>query len=313
MSPTQSNPSSALVQIVRMLAERGYRFTTITPASHLSVLNRKQGGQGRGAASDLRDVFGWSMPFEAELLGHELVQLLDDAEVLVRRPDGLFQSAVRLSTLNGLTLLHSAFPTEAADSVFFGPDTYRFCDFILREARPVDAVLDLGCGSGAGGVSLVAAGLAATALLTDINPRALMMAEVNALVAGVPAVVQFSDVLRDVPDVLPLCIANPPYMRDALGRSYRDGGGAHGEGLAIRMVSEWAERAPRGHRFLLYTGTPVVAGTDVVLSSLQRLCRQHSLQMEYAELDPDVFGEELQNPGYVDVERIAAVGAVITR
>ena len=33
----------------------------------------------------------------------------------------------------------------------------------------------------------------------------------------------------------------------------------------------------------------------------------------YRELDPDVFGEELVNPGYQRVDRIAVVALTVTR
>jgi hypothetical protein len=33
--------------------------------------------------------------------------------------------------------------------------------------------------------------------------------------------------------------------------------------------------------------------------------------LDLSEIDPDVFGEELDQPGYGQVERIAAIGAVI--
>jgi hypothetical protein len=35
--------------------------------------------------------------------------------------------------------------------------------------------------------------------------------------------------------------------------------------------------------------------------------------MRYAEIDPDIFGEELGRATYSRVERIAAIGAVIKR
>jgi hypothetical protein len=35
--------------------------------------------------------------------------------------------------------------------------------------------------------------------------------------------------------------------------------------------------------------------------------------MAYGELDPDVFGEELDTPAYACAERIAAVGLVVQR
>jgi hypothetical protein len=37
------------------------------------------------------------------------------------------------------------------------------------------------------------------------------------------------------------------------------------------------------------------------------------VRLSYREIDPDVFGEELELPGYEAVDRIAVVGAVIRR
>ena len=62
----------------------------------------------------------------------------------------------------------------------------------------------------------------------------------------------------------------------------------------------------------LYTGSAIVDGTD----RLERSCahgRRTLCALRYIELDPDIFGEQLDEPGYEDVERIAAVGAVIER
>jgi methylase of polypeptide subunit release factors len=50
-----------------------------------------------------------------------------------------------------MLFVHSAFPTLSPDSVFFGPDTYRFAGLIERTiaglATPPRSILDLGCGS----------------------------------------------------------------------------------------------------------------------------------------------------------------------
>jgi hypothetical protein len=35
--------------------------------------------------------------------------------------------------------------------------------------------------------------------------------------------------------------------------------------------------------------------------------------LRYRELDPDIFGEELEKQAYADVERIAAVAAIATK
>ena len=108
---------------------------------------------------------------------------------------GLLRSKVRFSTLRGLLFVHSAFPTIDRDAVFFGPNTYRFTRFIEQVLRQidlpanVDPIVDMGCGSGAGGI--IARTLlphAGEVVLADINTRALHHAWVNAtLDAGAQA------------------------------------------------------------------------------------------------------------------------------
>ena len=51
----------------------------------------------------------------------------------------------------------------------------------------------------------------------------------------------------------------------------------------------------------------MVAGHDVFLRAATPLLERHGAAFHYEELDPDVFGEELEKPGYAAVERIAAV------
>ena len=46
---------------------------------------------------------------------------------------------------------------------------------------------------------------------------------------------------------------------------------------------------------------------------LERELPRRDAALRYRVLDVDIFGEELEQPPYADVERIAAVGAVITR
>ena len=105
---------------------------------------------------------------------------------------------------------------------------------------------------------------------------------------------------------LDLIIANPPYLADPLRRAYRDGGGDLGTGLSLRIVREALERLQPGGRLLLYTGTAVVEGEHVLSQRLAPLLQ--GVPHEYFELDPDVFGEELENPPYTSADRIAVVG-----
>ena len=84
-----------------------------------------------------------------------------------------------------------------------------------------------------------------------------------------------------------------------------------------QLSYDWAIAAARrlraGGRMLLYTGSAIVEGRDGLREALARDLAPLACDLDYAELDPDIFGEELDLPAYRAVERIAAVGAVITR
>jgi len=300
--------SRALLEIGRALQRADYGFVTVTPETHGRV-NARADRLGVGRATDLRGVFGWNRPFARETLPADLLDLLRAADALGR--DGeFFRSRVRFSSLQGGLFVHSAFPTEETDAVFFGPDTYRFCALLARSTASARRVVDVGCGSGAGAISI--ASRAEQRVLADISPPALSFARVNAHLNGVNAEVVQSDVLTGVRGDVDLVIANPPYMRDDAARLYRDGGGTHGEGLAVRIVTEALDRlAPRG-MLVLYTGSAIVDGTDTFLRAVSPLLRGRALDVLYEELDPDVFGDELDRPSYEEVERIAAVGLRVT-
>src|SRR5690606_1800990 len=134
----------------------------------------------------------------------------------------------------------------AADAVFFGPDTYRFCAFVAREAPHARFVVDVGCGSGAGGIVAARASGAQKLVLADVNPRALCLSEVNATLAGQGAALVESDVLSHVSGAPDLVVANPPFMRDPSRRAYRDGGGSYGEALSVRIAREALARLAPG-------------------------------------------------------------------
>lgn len=299
--------SNALVELGRRLSGMGYHFTTVTPAAQ-SIVNGRFVGQ---TARSLRDVFGWSRPFEEGLLPREMMELMRAAEVVERAPNGAWRSTIRFSTLDGVLFAHSAFPTTSEDAVFFGPDSVRFTDAILRAARPARYIVDVGCGTGVGGIMLARRGhRESRVVLADVNPSALRLAQVNAELAGVDAEIVLSDVLKDVKGEVDLVIANPPYLRDDQHRWYRDGQGEYGEGIGARMVREALHRLsanPQGGTLLLYTGAAIIEGNDMFLASVRDALSPEHIRHEYRELDPDVFSEELSKPAYGDVERIAAV------
>ncbi len=316
-----SDAHDALVALGRALAARHYEFTSVTPSTHQRVLARAPqmastiAADSTRAADDsrelsaLRDIFGWNKVFAPEMLPQEIFQLASLARAFTAAGQGL-RASVRFSTLGGRLFLHSGFPTNSVDSVFFGPDSYRFCSLLDRALKPTKHLVDVGCGSGVGG--LHASSKAVRVTLSDISTQALRFASVNAALAGMPAAVAHSDVLGAIDDPIDAIIANPPYLCDQAGRTYRDGGGKFGEGLALRIVQEALQRLTPGGQLVLYTGSAVVDGVDVFQRRVVPLCQQASA-FDYTELDPDVFGEELDEPGYGPVERIAAVGLVLRK
>jgi SAM-dependent methyltransferase len=297
----------ALLDLGMCLREAGYAFTTVSPETHRRVYARP----GNLRATNLRDVFGWSRPFTPGLLPTRMLANLEAADALVMHADHL-RTTVRFSSLGGQLYVHSAYPTVEADAVFFGPDSYRFCALLDREVVAAKRCIDVGCGSGVGGLSL--ANRVDQIVLADINASALRFARINAHLAGVADRVQIveGDLYERVAGDVDLIVANPPYLVDESHRIYRDGGGELGEGIAVRIVREGIGRLAKGGRLVLYTGAPIVHGIDYVRRSIAPVLEASGARWSYNELDPDVFGEELDVPAYAAVERIAAVAAVVT-
>jgi methylase of polypeptide subunit release factors len=299
--------ASGLLSLIRFLRDENYRFVTPTPATHARVNARP----GNEQARNITDVFGWSRPFARALFPAPLFDLLRDSAVIVETEQG-WRSSVRASTLDGDLFLHSAFPTVAADAVFFGPDTYRFARAIKHELssqpRPLHRALDIGCGSGAGGVVVARHAPCDELVLSDINATALQLARVNADAAGLQNVTTvFSDLFAEIEGEFDLIVANPPYLNDPLQRAYRHGGGELGSGLSIRIAKAAKDRLSPGGMLLLYTGSPIVDGADRLRQALEADLAGSGLRWSYEEVDPDVFGEELDSPAYGNVDRIATV------
>ncbi|MCE7764811.1 methyltransferase [Pseudomonas putida] len=303
----------ALLQLGQRLRADGYRFTCVTPATHARINAR----DGARQASSLRDVFGWSRPFAPDLLSADQLQLLERAQVLVPRGE-LLGSAVRWSSLDELLLVHSGFPTDASDAVFFGPDSYRFAQVIQEHLQHcptrVEHAVDIGCGTGVGALLIARAAQHAQVSAVDINPLALRYTTINAALAGVGNVsVMPSDLLHGITGSFDLIVANPPYMLDRSARTYRHGGGALGAELSLRVVEQACERLCRNGTLLLYTGVAIVEGRDALLEAIRLRLAGPQWTWVYREIDPDVFGEQLAEPGYEQVERIAAVALTVTR
>jgi methylase of polypeptide subunit release factors len=293
------------LQLLRELKLRNYQFTAVTPATHHLVLSRPFSRR-----PTLRDIFGWNRPFAEDDVDGIIIRSLR-ATQQVTEQGGMLRSGLRVASIGDDLFLHSAFPTTQADAVFFGPDTYRFVRFVRQQlvgARPA-RIVDMGAGSGAGGVIAARFASGSQVTLVDSNARALDFARINAAAAGVE--LEFVHA-RAVPAGADLVIANPPYMMDADRRTYRDGGALLGGSVALQWVEQALNGlAPEG-TMLLYVGAAFEEGRSPLLEALEGLCATKGASLAWEELDPDVFGDELHQAAYAHVERIAALGVVIT-
>jgi methylase of polypeptide subunit release factors len=306
--PLVNEGDGALADLLRRLKALGYDFVTVTPSTHARILARPD----KKRAHDLRDIFGWSLPFDRETLPADLFALLERAGA-VERAEGGHRSRLRVSRVGAHLFLHSSYPTDGRDAVFLGPDTSRFVRFVAaelgRRAGRVARLVDMGAGSGAGAICAAALLPGARLTLVDSNPEALRLARINARAAGVAVETVEAGSVEAVEGGFDLLIANPPYLMDEGSRAYRDGGGMNGAALAL----EWALAGARRGDVFLYTGAAIVAGADALRAALETAMPALGRTLRYEELDPDIFGEELEAPAYRGIERIAAIGAVIAK
>ena len=304
----------ALLELLHALKVDAYHFVTPTPATHARVLARSS----RRTARSLRDVLGWSLPFALETVPQHIFKLLDRAGALSSRENDMYGADVRVSSVRDHLFLHSAYPTLAQDSVFLGPDSYRFADLIVAKAgalRSDARILDYAAGAGVGGI--VAAGMQAGTklVLADINPKALFLSSINASFAGIDHEIVHAQSPTDVAGNFDLIVTHPPFMMDEGKRAYRDGGDLHGARLSRDWALQSLEKLAPGGKLILHTGVSIVGGRDVLMEDMMRAVQGPEWSIDYHELDPDIFSEDLDTPPYVrdDVERIAAIGLCITR
>jgi methylase of polypeptide subunit release factors len=310
---TSPAAAAALKLLIETLRAADYHFITPTPASHARVNARP----GNAWARDLQGIFGWSRPFSPELLPGSLVDILAAAELLTAVPSG-WRSRVRVSSLGDQLFVHSAYPTEDADAVFFGPDTYRYANALEAQLRfetgDIRRAVDIGSGAGPGAILVALARPDAEVLAVDINECALALTRTNAELAGAENVSAcYSNLLNDVAGDFDFILSNPPYLVDPGERAYRHGGGPLGAGLSLAILDTALQRLAPGGTLLLYTGVAMVDGRDPFLEEVRTRLDGQDVAWRYRELDPDVFGEELEAGVYAHTDRIAAVVLTVTR
>lgn len=299
----------ALLALLDLLDARGYDFVTPTPGTHTRVLKRRT-----TSARDVRDVLGWSLPFVADTFDGAILEALEAAGAVRSLGAGTFAPLLRVTRVEGRLFLHSAFPTLAEDAVFLGPDSYRFARLIAARLVPdATRILDYGAGAGVGGITAASLVRGAHLTLADVNPKALFLAGINAAHAGLCYETMEVAAPSDLERRFDLIVTHPPFMIDPQGRTYRDGGDLYGARLSLDWAVQGARLLMPGGRLILHTGVSIVDGRDPLLEGLREGLPAERIAMDYHELDPDIFSEDLDQPGYAGVDRIAAVGVVIRR
>src|SRR3546814_673596 len=175
MTPTDE----ALLSLLRLLKHHVYPVVTPTPACQARVIVRAD----RKRARSLEDILGWSLPVEPSVLDPQIMEYLDEAEALMKT-DGMLHSLARVSSLADCLYVHSAFPTDDQDAVFFGPDSYRFADLIRAEIADHTLgsgkrVVDVGSGAGVGAIVIGRLLPRASVAMTEINAAAPRFAQIG--------------------------------------------------------------------------------------------------------------------------------------
>lgn len=262
-----------------------------------------------------------------------------DASIITSIDNHKYRSTIRVSNfylphtqdddVSGppLYYIHSSFPASS-DSVFFGPDTYLFVDFLRTRKHHLpkspQSIIDVCCGSGAGAIHAARTFPRAKAIGLDLNPHALRLGGTNAQLAGTQVDFFESNLYAAIPHKtnssgIDLIISNPPYIAssDEDGEDlpvYADGGADFGLDISIRIVEEGLKKLSSSGVIAIYTGVAIPTakpGHDAFLEKLRGL--DGVKIVEYAILHPDMWSEEIGQGAYAYVCRIQAVGAVLRK
>lgn len=275
----------------------------------------------------------------SSILSDQLFQHLKTLSIITEEADGGYRSNIRISNFYLPQLgsreptvfpssyyVHSSFPASS-DSVFFGPDTYLFVEFLRKTTthltKAPQSILDVCCGSGAGAIHMARMYPDAKTMGLDLNPRALSLGSVNAKLAGVRVEFCESDLYAALAETdsrmcTDVIVSNPPYIASSPKSKdlplYADGGATFGLDISLRIVEEGMPLLSPQGVIVIYTGVAIPTadpGRDAFKEKLQTL--QDVELVEYTVLHPDMWPEEIGLGAYADVCRIQVVGVVIRR
>jgi len=239
------------------------KVTEGMPGATSSPLRNWHARRLHDPAASMARMFMLSDPVRAAdaraTLGAPLLDVLTQAGLIEPVGDDNFVSPFELIVANGLYFLCDNLTRGKAAVMGPGGTT----DALWQASQPVRTVgriLDLGCG--AGSLALFLAGNASSVVATDINPRAIVLAKINATLNNV-ANVEFreGDLFSPVAgEMFDLIVSQPPYFarpRDLDDRVYLFGG-TRGDELALRILAKAPGHLNPGGRAVVLSQWPTL-------------------------------------------------------
>jgi len=199
----------------------------------------------------------------AAVLGGDLLDQLTRVGFIARREAGV-SSAFFVMRLAGFFLAFDELSAGEDAAMGFGTTTIE----LLRAAqgtRRFAAALDLGCGAGA--CALTISRDADRVVATDINPRAVALARINAAINGVGNVeFRVGDLFAPVAgERFDLVLSQPPFVArpDGVEERVYLYGGTRGDELGLRLLGEVLAHLTPAGRAIVLVEFPEIDGSRI--------------------------------------------------
>lgn len=190
------------------------------------------------------------------LFAHPEETLTPEAARIFRRAIGERLSGRPTQYITGSQEFYGRSFRVTPDVLIPRPETEHQVETVMRRQPRARRIADIGCGSGAIGISLALERPSYDLTLTDISPAALRVARENAATLGANARFLCCDLgAAFAPAAFDAVVSNPPYIpieaREGLPREVRDHephvalfGAGQGNGIYRRLIAD-AERILR--------------------------------------------------------------------
>ena len=206
-----------------------------------------------------------------DALGEPLLDEMVGCGLIARDAEGRFVSPFLLNVYDDVFVLVDDLSHGGAAVMGSGATTTALARATIPWQKTRSA-LDLGCGAGT--LALLLARQVERVVGTDINPRAITLAKVNAMINGFDNVeLREGDLFAPVAgETFDLITAQPPFVpmpEGATPATYLYGG-RRGDELALRVLSELPPHLGEHGRAVLFTEWPMIEGSDETLENRVR-------------------------------------------